>query len=794
MKKLLLYLLLLSTSLGFSQRGINYSAIIKDNSGTVLTNQNVTLEFSILQGVYQMVVYTETHSATTNDHGYINAVIGQGTPTLGTYSAVSWGSDIHFINTSVNTGSGFVSLGITELKAVPYALYAETSGGSSNGAFTSSAGVTKITTETDDFLLGSNQLNYTGTGIDSKAFYDEGLGAFRVGGVTSNNWDTSNIGLRSFASGLNTRATLANATAFGDNSQATGQTSFVMGTNTQASALNTFAGGNTSIASGSNSFAYGNNNSAIGLFTTSFGERTTAQARGSFVIGRFNEVNGNGNTWVATDPLFVVGNGTSDTNRSNALTVYKDGSLETGGLFTIGDPINGNSYTFPAEDATIAGQVLTSDANGLLTWETLPNNAEILDFDNDSYVNIDDGFDSDKLIVTTNGTTELVVDQSGIIVGSFDKLYNPATLNSKRMFYDKNKSALRGGFNDDTSWDDVNVGLYSFSFGENTRATGQTSAAFGGETEANHRAFAMGWQSKAFGSYSFAGGWQSESLGTESFAYGENAIATGSTSSAFGSNTNANGMNSFVVNTNGIASGQSSFSANSGNIASHPSSATFGVQNRSNGSSSFTVGTYNEVVSNSLFVVGDGISDTNRSNAFQIKDDGKVIVNDLQSTERRNVEVLADGTLTTSSKTKKLFIIGNNLVPSNSNGNFISTFSQPGEVVCNGSFFDGIVPINLPQGATIKSMKFYIKEASAGSSTTIVTRIRIREYFNNGSNLISNTLNTYNATSPNSTGVEQRITTGTLSLFHSPERTYFLEVRLGDGDAFRGVEIEYIEP
>ena len=486
MKKLLVYLLLISTSLGFAQRGINYSAIIKDNSGTVLTNQNVTLEFSILQGVSQMVVYTETHSATTNAHGYINAVIGQGTPTLGTYSAVSWGSDIHFINTSVNTGSGFVSLGITELKAVPYALYAETSGGSSNGAFTSSAGVTKITTETDDFLLGSNQLNYSGAGIDSKAFYDEGLGAFRVGGVTSNNWDTSNIGLRSFASGLNTRATLANATAFGDNSQATGQTSFVMGTNTQASALNTFAGGNTSIASGSNSFAYGNNNSAIGLFTTSFGERTTAQARGSFVIGRFNEVNGNGNTWVATDPLFVVGNGTSDTNRSNALTVYKDGSLETGGLFTIGDPINGNSYTFPAEDATAAGQVLTSDGNGQLAWQTISSNS-IADADGDTSISLDDGSDSDQVEIKANGTTEMVLDQTGFIFGSDEREYNAVKMNLRRMFFDKQKSAFRGGRDEGNNWSFADLGFNSFAYGSEVKATGFSSFAFGSFVTSSHQ-------------------------------------------------------------------------------------------------------------------------------------------------------------------------------------------------------------------------------------------------------------------------------------------------------------------
>ena len=69
----------------------------------------------------------------------------------------------------------------------------------------------------------------------------------------------------------------------------------------------------------------------IGTASTAFGLMTTAPSYGSFVIGRYNYNLGafNPTTWISTDPLFVVGNGSRD-QLSNALTVYKDGKTLIG--------------------------------------------------------------------------------------------------------------------------------------------------------------------------------------------------------------------------------------------------------------------------------------------------------------------------------------------------------------------------------------------------------------------------------------------------------------------------------
>lgn len=66
---------------------------------------------------------------------------------------------------------------------------------------------------------------------------------------------------------------------------------------------------------------------ATGAFAVAMGLNATAQPFSSTVIGRYNVVSGNETSWVMTDPLFVVGNGTGDSDRSNAMTILKNGNV-----------------------------------------------------------------------------------------------------------------------------------------------------------------------------------------------------------------------------------------------------------------------------------------------------------------------------------------------------------------------------------------------------------------------------------------------------------------------------------
>lgn len=181
------------------------------------------------------------------------------------------------------------------------------------------------------------------SGVGTRMMWVPAKKAFRAGTVNSTQWDDISIGSNSFACGENTIASGAKSFACGTSTSASGQHSFTAGCNTSATQLFSFASGVGSLASGVASFAtgsgtiasgqysssFGSSTVASGVNATSFGTNTFAQSCLSFTIGRFNLNPGtySTNTWISTDPLFVIGNGTSTTARNNALTVLKNGNV-----------------------------------------------------------------------------------------------------------------------------------------------------------------------------------------------------------------------------------------------------------------------------------------------------------------------------------------------------------------------------------------------------------------------------------------------------------------------------------
>ena len=117
-------------------QGFNYQATVRNSSGALVVNQNVLFKFNImLNSQTSLPVYSETHQAPTDDLGQVNLVIGTGTPTTGTFSSINWGSGSYYLGIELNTGSGYVAMGTTQLLSVPYALYANSAGSTttSNG-------------------------------------------------------------------------------------------------------------------------------------------------------------------------------------------------------------------------------------------------------------------------------------------------------------------------------------------------------------------------------------------------------------------------------------------------------------------------------------------------------------------------------------------------------------------------------------------------------------------------------------------------------------------------------------
>ncbi|MGF6850928.1 hypothetical protein QFZ51_006163 [Chitinophaga sp. W3I9] len=106
--------------------GTNYQAIARNTNGTVLSNQSLTVRFSILGGsAAGPVQYQETHSTTTNTVGLFTLQIGKGTPLTGTYSGVPWANANQYLKVEVSiNGGNFSELGTSQLMSVPYALFA----------------------------------------------------------------------------------------------------------------------------------------------------------------------------------------------------------------------------------------------------------------------------------------------------------------------------------------------------------------------------------------------------------------------------------------------------------------------------------------------------------------------------------------------------------------------------------------------------------------------------------------------------------------------------------------------
>lgn len=145
---------------------------------------------------------------------------------------------------------------------------------------------------------------------------------------------TKAYGDYSHAEGMYTYASGKSSHAEGVQTRANGTFSHVEGSNSKATGYASHAEGNYSIAKGSYSHAEGNNTEAIGTCSHAGGYKSSASAPYSFCHGRelrtvgiepqaafgcFNETN--------SSMLFSIGNGSSDTDRKNAFSITKSGTM-----------------------------------------------------------------------------------------------------------------------------------------------------------------------------------------------------------------------------------------------------------------------------------------------------------------------------------------------------------------------------------------------------------------------------------------------------------------------------------
>ncbi|MCF8297354.1 MAG: hypothetical protein K9J13_07435 [Saprospiraceae bacterium] len=138
--------LLISSAFSQSPEKMSYQAVIRNSSNALVTNTQVGMQISILQGSASgMLVYIETKTPSTNANGLVNIEIGGGTG----FDTINWANGPYFIKTETDPtgGTNYTITGTSQLLSVPYALYAKTSGSSTPGpqGVTGSIGVTGVT-------------------------------------------------------------------------------------------------------------------------------------------------------------------------------------------------------------------------------------------------------------------------------------------------------------------------------------------------------------------------------------------------------------------------------------------------------------------------------------------------------------------------------------------------------------------------------------------------------------------------------------------------------------------------
>ena len=153
-----------------------------------------------------------------------------------------------------------------------------------------------------------------------------------------------------------------------------GVMSFAEGLDITASGNNSHAEGVRTTASGSVSHAEGVNTIANGLCSHTQGEKTIANKRNQTAIGRYNVEDTE--TATAKQKAFIIGNGTSDDNRSNAFTVDWGGNTEADGDITDG---TGNVLSDKVDASSLATVATSGSYNDLANKPTIPtvNNATL---------------------------------------------------------------------------------------------------------------------------------------------------------------------------------------------------------------------------------------------------------------------------------------------------------------------------------------------------------------------------------------------------------------------------------
>ncbi|EDP71929.1 outer membrane protein, putative [Flavobacteriales bacterium ALC-1] len=328
--KIILTLFLLTPLLSFSQQGINYKALIKDDLGNVLTGQTIDIRFTILVdgGAGD---YIEKHTTTTDTNGIVIVNIGQGDMVVqGDFLSIDWTTNITLLKTEIDLEQDgtYIEMGIEPFKFVPYAIQA----------------INALEADVAKNVTGLEYIDETNDGTDNGGWRLKNTNAGSHGPIGFNALDLSTQPI-----GTNNGATGNYSLAFGVFSKASGNNAIALGDAAKALESNSVSIGLNSEASGFSSIAMGNNTIASGLHSISIGTSTEATVNYSIALGK--DTKSSGFHSIAT------GHNTEATGYSS--TAMGDNTMASGGYSTaIGrNTVAFDFQTFAAGTNTLASGV-----------------------------------------------------------------------------------------------------------------------------------------------------------------------------------------------------------------------------------------------------------------------------------------------------------------------------------------------------------------------------------------------------------------------------------------------------
>ncbi len=405
-----------------------------------------------------------------------------------------------------------------------------------------------------DFVFGSPQLDdTTDTDHDNRIFFDKNLAAFRAGSTSFTQWDTANIGTNSTALGRNTTASGNYSVALGELTEASGRSTTATGFNSIASGqYSTALGAEATAGNGTASSGFGDYSMAIGLGNSSGVSSTQPRVTGGNSLGIFmsDQVNVDitaSNLMALMGGRLIIDPDTTSATNTNVSTGVQQLELDVEG--DIG------AINYCDEDGNNCFTAAAASAGGV--------------FEDVS------GTGAGPIRATSGSVNYASAD---FVFGS-SQLDDGASAHQRRMFFDKSKGAFRAGRSSITYWNDASIGDFSTAFGENSRASGDMSMAWGAATASGDQSTAWGTNTtSATGLRSTAWGDGSDATATRATAWGSGSQASGDTSTAFGSGASAIANNSIamgyqVVAGSGPTNGERSLAIGVGN----PSTATFPV-------------------------------------------------------------------------------------------------------------------------------------------------------------------------------------------------------------------------